>query len=401
MSIRSSADGLAAVVAPVATGAAQSLSVFRTLVVAGCLVVVSSVVGASPASAALAADWTTVSAGEDHTCAIRSVGKLYCWGYDFDGQLGNGAPTDDVTSPTQITSATDWKTVSAGQDHTCAIRSVGKLYCWGADGGGQIGNDDLVGDVISPQQITSATDWKTVEAGDGFTCAIRSVGKLYCWGADGNGQLGNGPGGDSTIPIQITSATDWKAVSAGNNHTCAVRGKLYCWGYDGTGQVGNGDATSTDVIAPAQITSATDWKAVSAGDSHTCAVRGKLYCWGDDTYSQLGNGATTGMRTSPKQITSATDWKTVGAGFSHTCAVRGKLYCWGDDGGGQVGDGATTGFVLSPKQITSAADWRTVSTGDVHTCAVRGKLYCWGIDNDGEVGNGDATTDPVTSPQQV
>ena len=401
MSIRPPASGLAAVVAPMTGRAAQRLSVLRRFVVAGCLVVVSSVVGASPASAALATDWTTVSAGREHTCAIRSVGKLYCWGDDFDGQVGNGATIGDVISPKQITLATDWKSVSAGYSHTCAIRSVGKLYCWGNDGGGQVGNGATIGDVISPKQITSATDWKAVDTGDGHTCAIRSVGKLYCWGGDGNGQLGNGAGSDSTIPIQITSATDWKTVSGGNGHTCAIRsvGKLYCWGYNGDGEVGNGAATG-DVTAPVQVTSATDWKTVSAGDAHTCAVRGKLYCWGDDTYEQIGNGATTGDVLSPKQITSATDWKTVSAGLGHTCAVRGKLYCWGYDTYEQVGNGdATNDNVISPKQITSATDWKTVSAAETHTCAVRGKLYCWGSEGNGQLGNG-APTDNVTSPQQ-
>src|SRR4029079_17347807 len=150
---------------------------FRRFVVSGCLIVAAtSLVGASPASASLATDWTTVSAGNGHTCAIRSVGKLYCWGNDDSGQVGNGAPTGNVTSPHQITSATDWKTVSAGATHTCAIRSVGKLYCWGYDGSGQVGNGAPTGNVTSPHQITSATDWKTVSGGVGHTGGI-SVGR--------------------------------------------------------------------------------------------------------------------------------------------------------------------------------------------------------------------------------
>ena len=126
---------------------------FRRFVVSGCLVVAAtSLVGASPASASLATDWTTVSAGGGHTCAIRSVGKLYCWGSDVYGQVGNGATTGDVTSPVQITSATDWKSVSAA-GHTCAIRSTGKLYCWGDDSNGQVGNGATTGNVTEPHQV--------------------------------------------------------------------------------------------------------------------------------------------------------------------------------------------------------------------------------------------------------
>ena len=125
---------------------------FRRFVVTGCLVVAAtSLVGASPASASLATDWTTVSAGAGHTCAIRSTGKLYCWGNDASGQVGNGASTGNVTSPAQITSATDWQTVGAGANDTCAVR--GKLYCWGGDGDGQVGNGAPTGNVTSPQQV--------------------------------------------------------------------------------------------------------------------------------------------------------------------------------------------------------------------------------------------------------
>ncbi|HUS22383.1 MAG TPA: hypothetical protein VMZ66_10265, partial [Aeromicrobium sp.] len=346
-------------------------------------------------------DWTTVSAGGSHTCGVRSTGALYCWGDDANGQAGNGAITGNVTVPKQITSVTDWKTVSAGGTHTCAIRSNGSLYCWGNDSDGQVGNGASFGSTTNPVQITSATDWKTVSAKGNDTCAIRSTGKLYCWGDDGVGQVGNGSiTGDVTSPAQITSATDWKAVAVGGNHTCAVRGKLYCWGNDGFGQVGNGSITG-NVTSPAQITSATDWTAVAARGNHTCAVRGKLYCWGDDGFGQVGNGATTGNVTSPTQITTATTWTAATAGGSHTCAVRGALYCWGDDGVGQLGNGATTGNVTSPAQITAATDWKSVSAGG-HTCAIRsiGKLYCWGSDSAGQVGNG-ATTGNVTSPRQV
>src|SRR5262245_59026334 len=79
-------------------------------------------------------DWTTVSTGSHHACAIRTNGRLYCWGRDDHGQLGNGGANEDASIPIEVTGDfTDWVGLSAGGDHTCARRGAGRLYCWGLD----------------------------------------------------------------------------------------------------------------------------------------------------------------------------------------------------------------------------------------------------------------------------
>jgi alpha-tubulin suppressor-like RCC1 family protein len=150
-----------------------------------------------------------VTTGDYHSCAVRSIGKLYCWGGNDGGQVGFTNGGADVLTPTKITTADDWRSISAGGNHTCAIRSVGKLYCWGVNGNGQAGigrNDAGHTSVTTPTKITTADDWKTVDAGSDFTCAIRSVGKLYGWGDNVYGQLGFNTGGANVLtPTQVTS----------------------------------------------------------------------------------------------------------------------------------------------------------------------------------------------------
>jgi alpha-tubulin suppressor-like RCC1 family protein len=378
------------------------------VLLAACTVAASLLVGpASPSSAA--SGWTSLSSGGNHTCGIRN-GRIYCWGYDEFGQLGDGTAGGTRPVPAQILSgATDWTSVSAGTYHTCAIR-VGRIACWGYDGSGQLGDGTSgVGADPIPNLIASgAADWKTVSAGENHTCAIR-IGRVACWGGDQSGQLGDGtvsnPQTDPTPGFISSGATDWTSVSAGAGHTCAIRaGRVACWGFDGAGQLGDGTVGSpTTDPSPSQILSgATDWKTVSAGLDHTCATRaGRIACWGGDGTGQLGDGTVGNPDAdpSPGLISSgATDWTSVSAGASHTCATRvGRVACWGSDGYGQLGDGTagntgdpSPGFILS-----GASDWKRVDVGAFHTCAIRATLLaCWGNDATGQLGDG-----TVGSPQ--
>jgi alpha-tubulin suppressor-like RCC1 family protein len=176
---------------------------------------------------------------------VKTNGTLWCWGGDGSGQLGNGAGGSTTSPAQESTSATDWALVSAGQGHTCAVKTNGTLWCWGNDGSGKLGNGAVTGNQQSPyQESTAAADWASVAAGGSHTCAVKTNGALWCWGNDGSGQLGNvGITGDQVSPSQAsTAATNWASVSTGSNHTCAIRmdGTLWCWGLNDNGQTGTG-----------------------------------------------------------------------------------------------------------------------------------------------------------------
>lgn len=363
--------------------------------------------------AAGSSDWKQVSAGDRHTCGIRTSGRLYCWGSDEFGQLGDGGTDTSQPTPVEVAGGGKWVQVSTGYLHTCAVRSTGALYCWGVDSSGQLGDGSAsTTPVGAPQLVAGAvTDWRSVSAGESHTCALRKVGRLYCWGTDLNGQLGTGAARqDRAVPTQIAGRrTDWKQLSAGPHHTCALRtaGRAFCWGFNGGGQLGTGSTTGISGTPTEVAGGRTDWAALEAGSSHTCALRtsGRLFCWGDDSFGQLGDGAAGGTRGRPGQVIGgARDWARVAAGGLHTCAVKtsGRTYCWGIDFYGELGDGEPRSDSAQPVQLAGGAtDWRLLHTGSGrHTCAVTSahRLYCWGSNDVWQLGtstSGASSFEPV------
>ncbi len=358
------------------------------------------------------ADWVAVDAGFHHTCGIRRSGRLYCWGSDRYGALGNGGENVDRQAPVQVAGGhTDWSTVSAGENLTCGTRQ-GRLYCWGRDHRGQLGDGGRYLASDRPREVAGRhTNWTRVSAGADHVCG-RRADRLYCWGDDSRGQLGNGgPRARSDVPVQVAGAhADWGWVSAGNFHTCGRRGeRIYCWGAGTWGQLGDG-APGGERLAPHRVTlPSTRWIFLGAGGAHTCAGRsvGGLYCWGSDVFGALGNGPPLVDAASPQLVTGAiTNWRRVEGGEGGTCAQRtsGQLHCWGSDQHGALGDGSPLTDQSAPVEVAppGAHLWDDVTHGGEHVCARTrdDRLWCWGWDAFGQLGDGGASLD-AAAPSQV
>ena len=304
----------------------------------------------------MGSDVSFVSAGDDHTCAIKKA-KLYCWGENAHGRLGNGDTTDQRQPVAVKNMGSDISSVSAGGAYTCAIKSA-KLYCWGAGFSGQLGQGDSHGDLEATAVTDMGSDVSSISAGDSHTCAIKS-GALYAWGNVGDSRLGRTIYQNSTPKGVGDMGSGVSSFSAGDKHTCAIKsGALYCWGNNEFGQIGNG-ATSTSSISTSTIVSnmGSGVSSVAAGAEHTCAIKSaKLYCWGRAAAGRLGEGSTGGGGSTRNEPAAVTDMgsgvSSVSAGEKHTCAIKsGKLYCWGDNGDGRLGDGTSGGRKLTPFEI--------------------------------------------------
>ncbi len=358
--------------------------------------------------------WTSVCAGTEHACAL-AAGDLYCWGEGDGGRLGQGDEMDR-TEPTPVMAGTTWSAVTCGGYHTCAITQAdGKLWCWGFNDHGQVGSG--AGMELAPYQIGGTSVWTAVDAGEFHTCATIEPGNLYCFGEGLSGELGDGLRERHGSPTEVNrpSVQPWTAVSAGYGHTCGIlqTSGLYCWGANGDGQVGNGEVV--DEREPLRVANPM-WADVDVGAQFTCATAAgtgsvPVLCFGNGRRGQLGN-ANTGYGAIPSPIdTSILDFGDVDTGLDHACAVdgTGKLWCWGGNDSGQLGVDDTDAR-LSPAQPGVPADcWSQVATGMLHTCALAdagctdattGVIECWGSNVEDQLGTG-AGPDNVLQPVPI
>ncbi len=311
--------------------------------------------------------------------------------------------TTTVTQPAAAVTRGDstdvvgWTSVSPGEGgQTCGVRTDGTLWCWGHNGQGQLG-DGTTTNRSTPRRIGNRADWSSVAPGLTHTCATRTDGTAWCWGFNSQGELGDGTTTQRLRPVQVAGASGWTAVSAGSTHTCGLRGDgvAWCWGSEGFGKLGNDKHGRRFSATPVKVHSNAHWVSLNAGDEHSCAIREdhSAWCWGSNVNGQLGIGSA-GRRTSrdiPVRAGSASDWTVLRAGYEATCGIRsgGTAWCWGDNSSGQVGDGTTT-LRRIPTPVGTRSDWAAVEPGGSHTCGVRtaGTAWCWGSNDHGQIGNG-------------
>ena len=349
-----------------------------------------------------------ISAGMSHSCGrTLSSGRLYCWGANFNGQLGNGS-RNNKKRPTAVASTLAFNWVSAGSRHTCAISTAGDAYCWGDNSYGELGEGSTT-ERWSPTLVGGGLKWKQIEVGGsggytGFTCGITTGSRLYCWGANYYGQLGLGYTEYNAHPWPelANSSVSFRQLAAGGGHACAVStvNRAYCWGEASLGQTGNGGI----YYQPTAVTGGLAFRQVTAGLYHTCGTTtgDRGYCWGYGYYGGIGDGTTTD-RYAPRAIAGGLSFNRVFAGLYHSCGVTTgrKAYCWGTNDNGQVGDG-TLNRRLRPVAVAPTLDFTQLGTRGTHTCGVQkdtGVGYCWGANESGQLG--DATFTQRLRPTKV
>lgn len=256
--------------------------------------------------------------------------------------------------------------LDAGRRHVCGIYS-GIAVCWGADADGQLGDGEHTSQP-RPVPVGGGHDFVDIAAGDDFSCALDTDGRAFCWGANDHGQLGDGTHAPHATPVAVATDTPFEAITAGFAHACALDadGEAFCWGRGDDGRLGTG--VYADAAAPTAVAGDHRFAAIDAGE-HTCAViagSGEPWCWGDNEAGEIGampkitpaDSDGTGQSAVPLRASSR-QFASVRAGDDFSCALTddAQVYCWGDNHDDQLGRTIYSDFGGGVVTILSEVSW--------------------------------------------
>ncbi|MCA9523714.1 MAG: hypothetical protein KC609_22235 [Myxococcales bacterium] len=353
--------------------------------------------------------WLTVSTGGQQTCAISDNGRAWCWGDNFNDLLGVG-PMNEVYNPAPVISdnATGiWSDIQVGGFHICGLNAT-SAYCWGQEGAGQLGLGPESGPRSSPAQLSLPATWKRLSTSIQHSCGIDGNDMLYCWGSNSNGELGVNDKEPRDTPTPVTGGPGdgkWTSVSVGWSSACAISAttkSLWCWGANGNGQLGLDD--NDERLTPTKVDDQS-WSRVDVGNGYACAIRADavLHCWGANSNGQLGVDDKQPRSVPTAVAGNAKKWEAISTGATHTCGIDSDqgLWCWGNNDSGRAGLGSDPSDRILPTKIATPARWIMIDAGLASTCGISedGALWCWGLNTYGVLGIGD--TKPVSTPTRV
>lgn len=341
------------------------------------------------------------------TACVRAGAEAWCWGANFDGMLG--VDTDELEAgPRQPLGVFGATHVACGGFHCCAAFDDGTergMWCWGANTHGQLGNGSVAIESepeLRPVRVRSLPDGEVtgLALGRQFTCAVVD-GRLFCWGRNEDGQLGQGDFDDLTEPTEVTALPGTPLrIAAGRTHVCAITGApgadagaLYCWGTNGDYELGIGsrgdEPTPQRVESFGGVMGVDDVRELALGVDHTCVVREEgAWCWGDSARGQTASEDTELTRPSMLPV----PVRTIGAGAWHTCGVsEGRIVCWGYDSAGQLGRNVQL-YAPEPTRVEGVDDATRLLVAEAHVCVARGTdehLECFGSNEAGQLGTGE------------
>jgi alpha-tubulin suppressor-like RCC1 family protein len=378
-------------------------------------------------------DVIDISAGAYNTAVLTSLNNLYAWGYNGDGQIGNGVTMDsalpvninqkfNITIVNQFSLAEDETIydVAMGYFNYVVVTSYGRVFTWGLNDEGQLGNGTTINSSI-PIDITSSLNLDVgekvlaAECGEEHVVILTNTGTVYTWGDNEFGQLGDGTTTSSLVPVELDTtlfnSEPVEYISSYGDVVSAITSTdtLYTWGNNGLGQMGDGTTVSKSV--PTDVTSSFGLAVdetitkIEFGLYFSTALTsdGRYFTWGYNNSGQLGNGSisTTPIATPIEMDLAVFGGETItdiSAGYSHAAVITssGKLYTWGLNNNGQLGDGTQVSSSTPTEVPASNFGGETIASvqlGFVYSTAITssGNLYTWGNNSYAQLGLGDRT----------
>lgn len=412
---------------------------------------------------------TALSTGFSFNCVIAS-GDAYCKGKNNYGQLGSGmAVATNATSGANyvavsksgVLAGKTLKAINAGTQHACAVDTDNKVYCWGNNAFGSLGNGNRTASnvpvAVYMDGALAGVTIQDIDISHEGTCVLDTLGRVYCWGLASNTGTymsgTNSPGPSMNfewVPVRtgdkgplVGKTVTQLDASAARICVIANDNLQYCWGNalsvaantpslsmsglpagETVKQLSGTCLLMTNNKSYCYLSSATFIFTQLAG-TETPPVSGMLItdisenCFMIDGQPWCSNGpwATTSTKISRDVVVTldkylvpmavggsvleGKDLTQVTAGGSHSCgATKTEMYCWGRNANGQLGDGTATNAEWPVRVQGISGDITSIATGKTSTCAIANQLpYCWGNGYAGQLGNGD--TAPRSTPTLV
>ncbi len=255
---------------------------------------------------------TAIAAGGGHSLAVTSTGAVLAWGLDLFGGLGNGSTGGSSGVPVNVSlpAGTKVTAVAAGALHSLALTSTGAVYAWGFNADGELGDGGTVNtDVPVKVKLPAGTKVTAIAAGGYYSLALTSTGAVFAWGYNADGELGDGGTTKTDMPVKVKlpAGTKVKAIAAGGpligvgqyvagpGHSLAVTssGAVFAWGHNADGELGDGGTANSDVPVKVKLPAGTKVSGVAVGELQSLAVTsaGTVFAWGGNNFGQLGDGS--------------------------------------------------------------------------------------------------------------
>jgi alpha-tubulin suppressor-like RCC1 family protein len=359
----------------------------------------------------LAPPFVSVEVGLGHSCGLTEDGRAWCWGANWDSQLGvpsvpdqclPSAPLPCATGALPVLTDTRFETLALGGNHSCGLTSSGIAWCWGANGSGQLGDGETT-NRWSPEPVSGDHVFRWLAAGQAGTCGITAHDELLCWGSSPSLDLESDH--PAATPVRTATEPRFTSMATAAGHSCALtaEGATWCWGRNDHGQLGvaNGGTTTQ----PQHVAAAPPLISLALAGDYTCGLAGDgtAYCWGRNHVGQLGDG-TTEDHWEVRAVLGERSFSRLAAGPSHACALdpAGHLFCWGQDRT-DFGRGGDPVQATEPLPAAPGLAFTAIAVGAGHTCGVAdtGTTWCWGSNMFGTLGSGRSNPQPVATPVRV
>ena len=333
---------------------------------------------------------TDVTSGHAFSCAVLTSRRVYCWGANEAGQLGNGTTTGTERAE-PISSSLEFVEVEAGMSHTCALTVLGEAWCWGTNSWGQVGDGTQNNERLLPTRVAGVPSFVKLALGAVHTCGLTQDGRVFCWGF---------MIGAVVVPtaVEVSGATRFASITATVHDLCGVdiTGTTHC-------MVPEIDATKPMVPFPTR-----HWRprshnlnaravslAIHADTACAATDQEELHCF---TLKRVVGGALDWMSGVSRLLTNSGRILEVHRGWSSACVTtQGPLLCWGNNSWGQLG--AVPGVLpstlgsVAPAALTDPR-FLKVAGGSYHTCGITDAslVFCWGLGQSGQLGDGPHAT---------